>query len=340
MQPSATTQSLQNIIQGVLAGHAQMGGPAAYLMWSLVTIEIVLLGIWFAFGDAEISKLLKKVLEIGIWIWIVQAFPTLAQSLVEGMATAALRAGGGGDDFRTLQDPSGIMSRGLVVTQPLVDFIGTIPKLNVADKIIYYLCALAIVWMYIWMGWCLFYPMIEYYIFVVVGSVLIPFAINRHTRFIADKAINMVVGCGLKLMVLAFCLAIIQPVLAQIKFTTPITWNQLFSVMLQVGALGYLLYKAPQAAMSMVQSSPTLNGGEILSGIGRAGFSMIASTSSSMYRAAVQGATGGQHNSALGGHTGGGSGGATGIGAAAATAASGAHLTAPTNPSTQKGHEA
>lgn len=326
MQPSATTQSLQNLIRGVLTGYHQMGAPASKLMWSLVTIELVLIGIWAAFGDEQLAGLLKKFLGMCIWIWIVQSFPTLAQSLVEGMATAALRAGGGGDDFRTLQDPSGIMSKGLVVTQPLIDFIGTIPKLNVADKIVYYLCALAIIWMYIWMGWCLFYPMVEYYIFVVVGSVLMPFAINKHTRFIADKAVNMVVGCGLKLMVLGFCLALIQPTLAQIKFTVPISWNQLFSVMLQVGSLGYLLYKAPQAAMSMVHSSPTLNGSEILTSIGRIGFGAISAAPAAMYRAAL-----GQYmNPALGANLGGGGGNASVAGAAAAVAtaaAQGAHPT-------------
>lgn len=276
MQPTAATDALQTLIRGVLAGYGEMGGPANKLMWTLVTLEVAFVGIWTALGEEQVASLFKKVLGLGIWIWIVQQFPRLASALVEGLAEGALRAGGEGGDFRSLQDPSAIASQGLKVTKPFMDFIQTIPMLNVADKVAYYLCALAIIWMYIWMAWCVFYPMVEYYLFVAVGSLLMPFAINRHTRFIADKAIHMTVACGIKLMVLGFCLAIIKPVLSKIQFTVPITWNQLYSVLLTVGALGYLLYKAPQAAMSMVQGSPSLNGGEILSGLGRMAVSVVA----------------------------------------------------------------
>lgn len=287
MQPSMTTQALHTLIRGVLSGYTQMGAPANKLMWSLVTIEIVFIGIWAAFGDEQLAGLLKKFLGMCIWIWIVQTFPRLAQTLVESLATAALRAGGGGDNFSLMLDPSAIMARGLTCTQPFKEFIDSIPMVNVGDKLAYYICYIAIVWMYIWMGFCLFYPVIEYYIFVVLGSLLMPFAINRHTRFLADKAINMVVGCGIKLMVLGFCLAIIQPVLSNIKFHNPTTWNEIAAIMLAVGSLGYLLYKAPQAAMSMVQGSPSLNGSEILSGIGRIGFNAIAAAPAAMYRAAL-----------------------------------------------------
>jgi type IV secretion system protein TrbL len=275
MRPSATTQALQTLIHGVLAGHSQMGEAASKLMWSLVTIEVVLVGLWTAFGEEQVSSLFKKLLGLGIWIWIIQSFPRIAHALVEGLATAALRAGGGGDDFSIMLDPSAIMARGLTTTEPFLEFVQAIPTINVGNKIVYYLCYLAVVWMYIWMGWCIFYPVVEYYIFVVLGTLLMPFAINRHTRFLADKAINMVVGSGIKLMVLGFLLALIQPVLAQIQFKNPAEWNELFSIMFSVGALGYLLYKAPQAAMSMVQGSPALSGSELVTGLGRVAFSTV-----------------------------------------------------------------
>jgi type IV secretion system protein TrbL len=347
MQPSMTTQALHTLIQGVLAGHTQMGAPANKLMWSLVTIEIVLIGIWAAFGEEQLAGLFKKFLGLCIWIWIVQAFPQLAQSLVESLATAALRAGGGGDNFSLMLDPSAIMARGLTATKPFKDFIDSIPTVNVGDKIAYYICYIAIVWMYIWMGFCLFYPVIEYYIFVVLGSVLMPFAINKHTRFLADKAINMVVGCGIKLMVLGFCLAIIQPVLSKIKFSNPTTWNEIAAIMLAVGSLGYLLYKAPQAAMSMVHGSPGLSGSEVLSGLGRVGVGMIASAPAAAYRAVLGTVSAGQsglsqHNAALGPSS-------IGIAGAAGAAAGAAAASQPTaagdggamppfnNPSDQKG---
>lgn len=350
MKTSMTTQALQTLIHGVLTGYTHMSGPAGKLMWTLVTVEVVLMGIWTAFGEEQVAGLFRRVLGLGIWIWIVQAFPHLAQTLVESLATAALRAGGGGDDFKVMLDPSAIMTRGLKATKPFKDFIDAIPTLDVGDKVAYYLCYLAIIWMYIWMSFCIFYPVIEYYIFVVIGSVLIPFAINKHTRFIADKAINMVVGCGIKLMVLGFCLAIIQPVLSQIKFKNPTTWNEIAAVMLAVASLGYLLYKAPQAAMSMVHGSPGLSGSEVLSGLGRIGMGALVSAPVAATRYLTGGLMGGGGGALAAGAANGARGGAMAVSAAVgavATASSAAaqpvinpDATPKNSPTAQKGTDA
>jgi len=310
MRPSFASQTLHTLILGVLTGHQNMRHAVDSVMWSLVTIEIVVVAIWTAFGEEQIASLLKKLLGLGIWIWIVQSFPRLAQAFVESVATVALRAGGKGDDFSVLLDPSSIMVRGLQTTAPFLQALNAVPWTNVADKITYSICYIAIVWMYIWMAWCCFYPVLEYYIFVALGSILMPFAVSRHTRFIADKAIHMVLACGIKLMVLAFLLALIQPVLDTVKFqnTNHIEWNELFSVMFVIGGLGYTLWKAPTAAMSFVQGSPSLQGGDVLVGLGRIGFNVVTWAPMTAARHLVGNAV----NSGLGGAQRGGPPGGTG----------------------------
>jgi hypothetical protein len=95
-------------------------------------------------------------------------------------------------------------------------------------------------------------------------------------------------------MVLAFLLALIQPVLDTVKFqnTNHIEWNELFSVMFVVGGLGYTLWKAPTAAMSFVHGSPSLQSQEILAGLGRIGFSVVAWAPTTAARHLVGGAVG------------------------------------------------
>ena len=61
---------------------------------------------------------------------------------------------------------------------------------------------------------------IEYYLVVTLATCLIPFGISQHTRFLAEKAIGAVVAVSVKLMVLSFIIALIQPV---------IVWHPLLS---------------------------------------------------------------------------------------------------------------
>ena len=116
---------------------------------------------------------------------------------------------------------------------------------------------------------------IEYYLVVTLASVLIPFGISSHTKFIAEKAIGAAIAVSVKLMVLSFIMGLAQPLIGQMHFTGSgdITLNQMISMLLVCGLLAYVVLRAPAVAADFLSGSPSLNAGAI-------GQSMVSGVSS------------------------------------------------------------
>ena len=117
---------------------------------------------------------------------------------------------------------------------------------------------------------------IEYYLVVTLASVLIPFGIASHTKFIAEKAIGAAIAVSVKLMVLSFIMGLAQPLIGQMHFTGSgdITLNQMISMLLVCGLLAYVVLRAPAVAADLLSGSPSLNAGAI-------GQSMVSGVSAS-----------------------------------------------------------
>ena len=49
-----------------------------------------------------------------------------------------------------------------------------------------------------------FITVLEFYIGAVLALILVPFGVNRHTAFMAERAFGLVIAFGTKLMVLGF----------------------------------------------------------------------------------------------------------------------------------------
>jgi type IV secretion system protein TrbL len=109
-----------------------------------------------------------------------------------------------------------------------------------------------------------FLAVLEYYLITAVAGVLVPWALLPQTKFLAEKAIGAVVSAGIKLMVLAFIIAVTNPVLASIHFSGPeIKLNELWSVLLTTGAIAFLSWHAPSLAAGLLAGSPSLGAGAV-----------------------------------------------------------------------------
>jgi hypothetical protein len=114
-----------------------------------------------------------------------------------------------------------------------------------------------------------FFAIIEYYLFVSLSGAMLVCIVVPSLRFIADKAINAIVACAIKLMVLGFLLAVTEPILKDLRFTNflhQVGWNEIWSVILIAWGLGYALIKAPSMASSMIHGSPGMSGAPVVLG--------------------------------------------------------------------------
>jgi type IV secretion system protein TrbL len=322
------TLTLQNFIAAFSGGYARLAGPINSLLAIFVTIEVVLLGLWSALGGgANVAGVFKKILHIGLWVWIIKNFPDLAHAFVESLIRAGLMAGGGGvgGDVSVIMDPSRIAGYGLDATELLAKKLEDLGTFDLNDELVFGFGYLAIMACFLIMAVNIFIAVLEYYMFVACVGVLLPFGLIAPTKFLAEKAIGAVVAAGIKLMVLAFVTAAIEPVMAGLRFKGPdIPMNELWAMALTVGGMTLLCWKAPHLASSVLAGAPSFGGSsvaqDVLAGAGVA--ASLATAGSAKAAAdgikATQAAAGA---SASGGTAGGTSGVSVGLSAARATGA-------------------
>ncbi len=286
MKFNALTLTLQNFIAAFSGGYGRLQGAANSLLGILIGIEVVLLGLWTALGGGDnIVGVFKKILHIGLWVWIVQSYPTLCKAFVDSVVQAGLLAGGGGD-VSLLMDPSRLAGYGLDATAPLMQKLGDLGVTDLSDLVVFGFGYLAILACFLLMAINVFLAVLEYYLFAALVGIFLPFGLLSPTKFLAEKAIGAVVSASVKLMVLAFVTAVIDPVLSNIHFAGPeITFNELWSVFLTVCALMFFCWKAPQLASSLLGGSPHLGVLDVLQAAGApvaAGMAMSAVGSRAM----------------------------------------------------------
>ena len=153
---------------------------------------------------------------------------------------------------------------GLTATEQLAKALDDISITDLGDVIIFGVSYLLIMAAFLIMAIQAFLAVLEYYVILAVAGILIPWALLPQTKFLAEKAIGAVVSAGIKLMVLAFIIAVVDPVLASIHFSGPeIKLNELWSVLLTAGAIAFLAWHVPSLAAGLLAGSPSLSAASV-----------------------------------------------------------------------------
>lgn len=283
MEFNNLTTTLTNFIGVFQGGYARLQPTINGLLAALAGIDIVLIGFWWALGGGErLTEVMKKVLFLGFWLWFTTAFQSNAKTFVDSLINAGLTAGGQGGGYNLLLDPSRIASYGLTTTDNLSKAMGGISITHPADALVFGICYVAIMAAFLIMAIQVFLSVLEYYLITAVAGVLVPWGILPQTKFLAEKAIGAVVSAGIKLMVLAFIVAVTNPVLASMHFTSQdIKLNELWSAVLTCGAIAFLAWHAPSLAAGLLAGSPSLGAGAIAQNV-TAGAMMAAGVAGGM----------------------------------------------------------
>ena len=260
MEINGLTTTLTHFITVFEGGYTRLQPVVNGLLGSLAAIEIVLLGFWWALGGGEqLTNVIKKILFLGVWLWLTTSFQSTSKAFVGSLIKAGLIAGGNPGGESLLLDPSRIAGYGLKATEALAHALDNIGITDFGDVLVFGLAYIAIMASFLVMAIQVFIAVLEYYLLAAVVGVLIPFGILPQTKFLAEKAIGAIVSAGIKLMVLAFVMAVTEPVLSTIRFSgEEIKLNELWSVLLTCGAIAFLTWNAPGLAAGLLAGSPSL----------------------------------------------------------------------------------
>lgn len=294
MDPGILTTTLNNFLTAFSAGWSNLQPAINYLIGIFLAIEIVMIGLWMALGGGDqLLSVMKKLLYLGFWLWIVRQFPTLADAFVKSLVQAGQVAGGGGGG--SVFNPSNIIRYGINTTAPMVDEIMGMGITEIVNGLVLGLCYLMIMLAYVLIAWQIFYAVLEFYLITALVGIFLPFGFLEQTKFLAEKAIGAVIASGIKLMVLAFIMAVIEPVLGTLTFSGSLTFTEIWSALVTVGAMAFLTWNAPGVAAGLMAGSPSLSAGTAVQNavVGATGAALMAGGMVAATRSAVKGMGGG-----------------------------------------------
>jgi len=131
---------------------------------------------------------------------------------------------------------------------------------------------------------------LEFNLLAAVVGIFLPFGFFEPTKFLAEKAIVAIVSSGVKLMVLAFIMAVIEPTLSTLSFSGNLNFTEIWSALLTVGAVAFLAWNAPGIAAGLLAGSPSLSAGTAMQNavVGGTGVALAGMGAYSLTKLAVE----------------------------------------------------
>lgn len=256
------------------SGFGLLRGEVAFLTTTLVVIDMTLAGLFWAMshasgsGDDVIGKLIKKVLYVGAFAFIIGNFNNLAGIVFRSFAGLGLVASGSTVTQAQLLQPGRLAQVGVDAGRPIMAQISDLtgfPEVfaNLDVIVVLFLAWLVLIVCFFILAVQLFVTLIEFKLTTLAGFVLVPFALWNKTAFLAERVLGNVISSGIKVLVLAVIVGIGSGLFAEFR-TPPGTEPSIdhaLTIMLAALAMFGLGIFGPGIATGLVSGAPQLGAG-------------------------------------------------------------------------------
>jgi type IV secretion system protein TrbL len=283
------------------SGFGLLRGEVAFLTTTLVVIDMTLAGLFWAMshasggGDDVIGKLIKKVLYVGAFAFIIGNFNNLAGIVFRSFAGLGLVASGSTMTQAQLLQPGRLAQVGVDAGRPIMvqisDLVGFPEVFANLDVIaVLFLAWLVLIVCFFILAVQLFVTLIEFKLTMLAGFVLVPFALWNKTAYLAERVLGNVVSSGIKVMVLAVIVGIGTGLFAEFQ-TPPGTEPSIdhaLTIMLAALTMFGLGIFGPGIATGLVSGAPQLGAGAAAgTALGAAGLAVASGAAIAAGGAAV-----------------------------------------------------
>lgn len=254
------------------SGFGLLRGEVAFLTATLVAIDMTLAGLYWALGHATgqgedvLAKLIRKVLYVGAFAYIIGNFNVLASIVFRSFAGLGLTATGS-LDMETFLHPGRLAKTGIDAGAPILDQISMMAGFpdvftNIAPIVVMFLAWLVVIVCFFVLAVQLFITLIEFKLTTLAGFVLVPFALWNKTAFLAEKVLGNVVSSGIKVLVLAVIVGIGSGLFAEFQVTPdePSIDHALVVMLASLAMLALGIF-GPGIATGLVSGGPQLGAG-------------------------------------------------------------------------------
>ena len=248
----------------------------------LMTIDFILAIILNLDDGDKIKTTITKILKYGFWIFIITHWGWIIDTTLQSFKMVGLAVGGNQTMLDLVNHPSKIVWMGTEIVMPLVTGVTKLNSVwlvftNGFIFIMTILTILSVMIAFMFMAIQVFITYVEFYIASACLLIFLPFGSNKHTSFIAEKALGAIISYGVKLLVLSCVLGISLPIMYAWIGTlneTP-TFPMLYGVMCASGIIAFLAWHAPGMAAGLMSGSPTLTTGTVAGSAMAAGAAVV-----------------------------------------------------------------
>lgn len=255
------------------SGFGLLRGEVAFLTATLVAIDMTLAGLYWALGHATgqgedvVAKLIRKVLYVGAFAYIIGNFNMLAGIVFRSFAGLGLTATGSAVSMETFLQPGHLAKTGIDAAAPILDQISEMagfPEvfINITPIVVMFLAWFTVIVCFFVLAVQLFITLIEFKLTTLAGFVLVPFALWNKTAFLAEKVLGNVVSSGIKVLVLAVIVGIGTGLFAEFQVTPdePSIDHALVVMLASLAMLALGIF-GPGIATGLISGGPQLGAG-------------------------------------------------------------------------------
>jgi len=256
------------------SGFGLLGGEVAFLTATLVAIDMTLAGLFWAMshasgqGDEVMARLIRKVLYVGAFAYILGNFKRLAGIVFDSFAGLGLTASGSSLGQGQLLQPGRLAQVGIDAGRPIMQQIGDMtgfPEVfaHLDTIAVLFLAWLVLIVCFFVLAVQLFVTLIEFKLTTLAGFVLVPFALWNKTAFLAEKVLGNVVSSGIKVLVLAVIVGIGSGLFGEFTVppgADPSIDHALVIMLASLAMLGLGIF-GPGIATGLVSGAPQLGAG-------------------------------------------------------------------------------
>lgn len=286
------------------SGFGLLQGEVAFLTATLIVIDMTIAGLYWAMshatgqGEDVIAKLLRKVLYVGAFAYIIGNFNWLASIVFRSFAGLGLTASGSTVSMENFLQPGRLAKTGIDAGTPILKQISEMsgfPEVfvNLTPIVVMFLAWLVVIVCFFILAVQLFITLIEFKLTTLAGFVLVPFALWNKTSFLAEKVLGNVVSSGVKVLVLAVIVGIGTGLFAdfQVHPDEPSIDHALVIMLASLALLALGIF-GPGIATGLISGGPQLGAGAMAgAAIGAAGTAVaVGATATGVGGAVMAGA--------------------------------------------------
>ncbi|AMX99048.1 P-type conjugative transfer protein TrbL [Mesorhizobium ciceri] len=278
---------METFIRYIDSGFGLLSGDVAFLTTTLIGIDITLAGLAWAFaGEPNIlGRLVRKVLYVGVFAFILNNFKNLADIIYRSFAGLGINASADNLSPDNLLRPGRIAATGFEGAWPLLDQASQLlgfPEIfgNALTIFVLLVAWFLVIIAFFILSIQLFITILEFKLTTLAGFVLVPFALWNRSAFLAERVLGNVISSGIKVMVLGVVVGIGSTLFGEFASALQGKEPDLAAAMSQVlGALALLGLGifGPGIASGLVSGAPQLGAGAALgTAAAAAGASLVA----------------------------------------------------------------